>query len=341
MSKPFQVGEVTLNPGEKAQGVLTISEFWSDGQSLEIPYMVIRGASPGKVLYVQVAQHGSEIMGLEAVRRLLNELNPSKMSGSIIYCLPNPLAFRERTRSTLFDAIPGGMNRIWPGDPEGSLTERMAYNIWSKLVTKADLVVDLHTASRICPAWVFYEAQGVSPKATKETTARSEEMARVFGAPIMYVETEAYGGRKTLRACCVDEGIPAVVPELGGSGYFDEEIIQLTHRGLRNIMISAGLLEGKVELPRKQVKLEWRNNPRTFTSQASKGGVFLPSVKIGDTMSEGEKVGYIYSPRTFEILEEPRAVQDGYVFNIRENPVVHQGDRLVATPRILEWLENP
>jgi len=222
MSEPVTVAGLTVRPGMKARSVLTLPDFWADGQSLEIPFMVLHGEKPGKTLYVQVAQHGSEVMGLEALRRLMAELDPRDMRGTLIYCLPNPLAFREKTRATMFDPKPGGMNRVWPGDPQGSLTERMAYMIWTELVSHADEVVDLHTASRYCPVWVFYEADGVSEAAPSETARRSEEMARLFGAPILYVETEAYGGRKTLRASCVDKGVPAIVPELGGHAHFDE-----------------------------------------------------------------------------------------------------------------------
>ena len=211
---------------------------------MEIPFLVVNGSKPGPVLYIQVAQHGCEVQGLDAVRRLLEEIDEKQMAGTLIYCLPNPLAFREGAGATIFDPRPGGMNRIWPGSPDGSPTERMAHAIWTELVKKADAVIDLHTGRRRCPVWVFYEAHGVSPKASEETAARSYEMARLFGAPLLYVETEPYGGRKTLRACCVDEGIPAIVPELGGAGYFDESIIMLVVRGLRNIMIDMEMIKG-------------------------------------------------------------------------------------------------
>ena len=325
---------------EKAHGVLSIPKFFSDGQGIEIPFTVLRGAKPGKTLYVQVAQHGSEIMGLDAVRRLMHELDPSKMSGNLIYCLPNPLAFREKTRSTMFDPVPGGMNRVWPGNQNGSLTERMANMIWSELVSHADEVVDLHTSGRKSPVWVFYEADGVSEKAPRETALRSEELARLFGPPILYIEAEAYGGRKTLRASCVDNGIPAIVPELSGAGYFEEEVVQLTHRGLRNIMINMGIIEGEIQLPEKQVKLKWTANPRDYSASTSKGGVFVPLVKLGDIVEKGQEIGFIYSPRTFETLETLYAPQDGYVFTIRENPVAHIGDRLIGVPEIIEWIEN-
>jgi len=302
--------------------------------------MVLHGGEPGKTLYVQVAQHGSEVMGLEALRRLIAELKPSEMKGTLIYCLPNPLAFREKTRATVFDPRPGGMNRVWPGDPAGSLTERMTHKIWTELVCHADEVVDLHTGSRRCPIWVFYEAEGVSEKAPSETARRSEEMARLFGAPILYVETEPYGGRKTLRACCVDEGVPAIVPELGGHGYFEEEAVATAHRGLKNLLKDLGIIEGEVELPRRQVRLRWRADPKAYVAHCNKGGVFIPTVSLGDLVEEGEELGFIFSPRDFEVLETVRAPQAGYVFTIRENPVVHPGEPLVSVPEVIEWLEN-
>ncbi|MBN2335027.1 succinylglutamate desuccinylase/aspartoacylase family protein [Candidatus Bathyarchaeota archaeon] len=341
MSVPITVAGLTVKPGEKAQSVLTIPDFWADGQSMEIPFMVLHGAKPGKTLYVQVAQHGSEIMGLDALRRLIQELNPAKMRGTLIYCLPNPLAFREKARATMFDPKPGGMNRVWPGDPEGSLTERMAHKIWTELVLgHADEVVDLHTASRHCPVWVYYEADGVSELAPRETAERSEEMARLFGAPVLYLEAEAYGGRKTLRAQSVDNGIPAIVPELGGAGHFDEKIVKLAHRGVRNIMIDLGIIDGKVELPSRQVRLRWRADSKIFTTHCNHGGIFVPEVKVGDIVELGQRLGFIYSPRTFETLERVESLQKGYVFYVRENPVVHQGDGLVSVPEVIEWLKN-
>jgi len=331
---------MTVDPGEKKNGVLSITDFFADGQSIEIPFTVIHGREPGPTLYVQVAQHGSEIMGLDALRRLILELDPNEMHGTLIYCLPNPLAFRERVRATMFDPVPGGMNRVWPGDPEGSITERMAHLIFTELVSHADEVIDLHTAIRKCPAWVFYEADGVSEKAPKETALRSEEMAHLFGAPILYVETEPYGGRKTLRANCVDSGIPAIVPELGGHGYFDEETILTAYRGVKNILIDLGIIGGDIVLPLRQVKLKWLADTKKYYAYAHKGGIFIPEVNLGDLVENGQRIGYIYSPRTFETLQVLEAPQSGYVFTIRENPVVNQGDALIAVPEIMEYIEN-
>jgi predicted deacylase len=319
LNDPINVADLTVNPGEKKNGVLTIPEFFADGQAMEIPFTVLHGKEKGKTLFVQVAQHGSEVMGLEALRRLITGLKPELMDGTLIYCLPNPLAFRERARATILDPKPGGMNRVWPGDPEGSLTERMAHLIWTELVSHADEVVDLHTAGRNNPVWVFYEADGVSELAPSETALRSEEMAHLS---------------------CVDNGIPAIVPELGGFGHFDEEIVVIAYNGVRNIMLNLGIIEGDMVIPETQVKLEWLAERKKFYAFAQRGGIFIPEVELGDMVEGGDRIGFIYSPRTFETLQVLKAPQTGYVFTVRENPVVHQGDALIAVPRLLERIRN-
>jgi len=337
---PITLAGLRVAPGEKRSGVLVLPGFFADRQSMEIPFLVIHGLHPGKRLYVQVAQHGNEVMGLEAVRGMVDDLDASQLHGTFIYCLPNPLSFRERNRATCFDPRPGGMNRIWPGNAEGSLTERMAHRVWEDLVCHADEVIDLHTSTRHCPVWLFYEAAGISPLADEATVRRSERMAHLFGAPVLYVQTEAYGDRKTLRARCVDRGIPAIVPELGGAGYFDQEIAGLGCRGIRNIMIDLGMIEGRVQLPAKQVKLKWQLDHTRFTVAAKQGGVFVPEVRLGDLVQKGSSVGFLYNPRDFSQTERLLAPADGYVFSIREDPVAHAGDVLMAIPEVLGWVDH-
>lgn len=341
MTDPLHIGGLALAPGSKNHGILSLPDFFADGQSMEIPFLAIRGAQPGKTLYVQAAQHGDEVMGIDAVRRIVAELDPATLRGTFLFCLPNPLAVREQKRATLFDPRPGGMNRIWPGNPDGSLTERMADLVWRELASRADAVVDLHTATRHCPVWLFYEPEGVSKSTSPETVRQSERMARLFGTPVIYVQTEPYGDRKTLRARCVDAGIPAIVPELGAAGFFDHDIIEIGRQGLVNILRDLDMIDGSPVLPPRQVKLRWVADHTRFTAAAPVGGIFLPQVSIGDIVKQGDPLGILYSPRSFETLATLRSPTDGFVFSIRENPVAHAGDVLVAIPEILEWLENP
>jgi len=341
MKKNVKVGNVKVEPGNKERGFLKIPDVFPDGMHVEIPFTIFNGADDGPWLHIQVAQHGVEVHALEAIRRVVSEINPEELKGTLVYCLPNPIAFRQRETVMSYDIIPGGMNIVWPGKPDGSLTERMAYEIWTNLIKgKADYVIDFHTGRRNAPVWVFYEAHGVSSGVPKEVADKSERMARVFGAELLYLETEEYGEGKTCRGSAVDHGIPAIVPEIGGESHFNPDHVKVAYRGLKNVMIDLGMISGEVELSKKQIILKWIKNRDKISARAPKGGIFIPKVKIADRVSRGDILGVIYSPRTFEEIAEVESPQDGLVFFIVENPIVVAGQPLVRVPEIIEEITN-
>jgi predicted deacylase len=341
LKEPVEVAGLVVEPGNRGLGLLRIPDIFPDGGNVEIPFVVLNGARDGPWLHVQVAQHGVEINALEAIRRILSEVDLDELNGILVYCLPNPIAFRERQTVMSYDFIPGGMNRVWPGRPEGSLTERMAHEIWTNLIKdKASYLIDFHTGRRRAPVWVFYEAHGVSPGVPEEVAEKSERMARVFGAELLYLETEAYGGGKTCRGIAVDHGIPAIVPEIGGEGHFNPEHVEIAYRGLRNVMIDLRMIQGEVELPKRQIVLKWVADPDKISVRAPRGGVFIPKVEIMDRVSEGETLGIIYSPRTFEEIAEVKSPRNGLIFSIVENPIVVAGQPIISIPEIIKEITN-
>ena len=105
-------------------------------------------------------------------------------------------------------------------------------------------------------------------------------------------------------------------------------------------MVDMSLIEGNVKLPETQTVLKWTADPREVEVNTNKGGVFLPNVKLGDFIVKGDEVGIIYSPRSFEVLERLVAPQSGYVFSVRENPVVNIGTRVMTIPEVIEEIKN-
>ncbi|UCH02640.1 MAG: succinylglutamate desuccinylase/aspartoacylase family protein [Candidatus Bathyarchaeota archaeon] len=288
-----------------------------------------------------MAQHGVEINALEAIRKVVSEINLQELKGVLTYCLPNPIAFRQRQTVMSYDFIAGGMNRIWPGKPDGSLTEQMAYAVWTNLIKdNVDYLIDFHTGRRSAPVWVFYEAFGVSPSVSKEVADKAAHMAQVFGADLLYIETEAYGEGKTLRGVAFDHGIPSIVVEIGGESHFNREQIAIAYRGLINTMTDLGMIANQIKLPKKQTIIKWIADRDKITARAPNGGIFIPTVKIGDRVSKGESLGYIYSPRTFKKTADVTSPQNGLVFQIIENPVVVAGQPVISVPEIIEDFFN-
>lgn len=331
MSNSVTIAGVTAGPGQRAYGVVTVPDLFADGQPMEIPFIIINGSGEGPRLHIQVAQHPTEVHSLEGIRNVLVDLDPRKLSGVITFSLPNPLGFRF---ATYFGrVITHDINRVGYGDPNGSLMERIVDAWWVNFVKdKADYVIDFHGTPP--KTFVYYEAHGVSPGVPEEVAEKSERMALLFGCEIFMKQVDAYGGGNTFRGACVDHGIPAIVPEVapGDAG--------LSERGLRNILVDLAMIDGKIELPAKQYVLKWTTDRGTTAVINEKAGCFIPSVKIGDMVKKGDKVGIIYSPRTFEEIETLTAHRDGYVSSIRTYPVKVVRESVMSIYEILEVIEN-
>ena len=330
MDKSVTIAGVTAAPGKKAYGVVAVQDLFADGQPMEIPFIIINGSKDGPRLHLQVAQHPTEVHALEGIRRVLADLDPRKLSGVITFSLPNPVGFRF---ATYFGrTITHDINRVLYGNPNGSVMERIVYAWWINFVKGiADYVIDFHGTPP--ETFIYYEAHGVSPGVPEEVAEKSERMAKLFGAKLLKKETEPYGGGKSFRGACVDNGIPAIVPEVATDG------ADISERGLRNILVDLDMIEGKIELPAKQYILKWATDLATAVTN-SKAGVFTPSVKIGDIVKKGDKVGIIYSPRTLQELEVLTANRDGYVSSITPSPVKSVGESVMQIEEILEVIEN-
>ena len=139
MSNKLSVGDVTVTPGEIGFGRLVPGKTaWS--QELPIPLIVVNGAQEGPRLWISAVIHGPEATGTEVIRRVLREeLDPKKLRGSII-CTPvaNPLSFQAATYDTPEDGY--NLNRVFPGSPNGSITQRMAHVIYEQ-VKRCDFIV--------------------------------------------------------------------------------------------------------------------------------------------------------------------------------------------------------
>ncbi len=94
-NKSIRIMGVTIEPGTKGHGVLTIPDALSDGSPVEVPFAAINGAKAGPTLFLSNGHDSFEIQGLEAIRRVFFNVNPKKISGTVLYCLPNPIAFRQ------------------------------------------------------------------------------------------------------------------------------------------------------------------------------------------------------------------------------------------------------
>jgi predicted deacylase len=241
----------------------------------------------GPVVGVSAAIHGDEPIGVEVVRRLAAHLNrPETDLKGTVQLLPvaNPLAYETNTRHTVTDQL--NLNRLFPGDPDGWLTEQLAAKITASFLTGLDAYVDLH-------------AGGAFPVVDYVYLSNASELSRAFGTRLLFQPEAPYAGTSASEAEAM--GIQTVTVELGGGPYVDEGYARRGLDGVLNVLRTLGVLSGPASPAPEQVLMHEMAILRPHL-----GGLLVPEVHVADLASEvsgGTVLGRIYSPYTFEELE--------------------------------------
>jgi len=289
------------------------------------------GTGEGPTLYVQAAQHGREINGTELLRRLHGRLTADSgptIEGTLIAVpVADPLTFDRVSYTTPepIDSAAPNMNRCWPGDPEGSIHERMAARLWDE-IESADAVVDLHTGS---------------PEMITHTVYRrgdddSRKLAEAFGTDLLLAEAagddaddewDARNFDGKLRVAASREGIPSITPELGSNKQLDERAIETGLDGLLAVCRHLGLLAGDPD-PWDGVRA--RNHLGRV--RAADSGLFVvdENIELGIRVEAGDSFGTVYDPTTYEPLQEATADRAGVVYSITQESTVTAGQTLVG-----------
>jgi predicted deacylase len=321
------IAGLTAQEGTMVSGVLPVGTF-ADGTPLEVPFLVLQGKGDGPKVYVEAACHGSEINGLEVIRRLVTEeIKLAELNGAfVIVPVANVVAFTHRQGYTPFDNE--NMNRVWPGKADGRMSERIAYAIWRYAIEPCDYVIDLHTGNSTLVTHVVF--MGGEEK--------SRNLALNFGVEVLIQEEKDTDWQKArfsgkLRNYADSVGKPAICPELGGNSKFEHERIEQGLRGVLNVAKHLGMIPGKPILPARQTVVAQGHLTQV---KAQHGGAALFAVTGGDRVKQGDPICRIYSIRDFSILEEVRAPQDAMIIMVAENPILHTGDMVAMMGKVVE-----
>ncbi|MDQ2052672.1 succinylglutamate desuccinylase/aspartoacylase family protein [Natronolimnohabitans sp. A-GB9] len=280
----------------------------------------------GPTAYVQAAQHGIELNGTAALRRLHHHLTTTELAGTVIAVpVVNSLAFDHGSYVTpqAVDAVNPNCNRVWPGDEDGTLQERVVARLWELLET-ADVVIDLHTGTPDMLEHVRFQPDD----------RQSRSLAATFGTEYLLTDTSAdpetndeeFQGK--LRTAAARAGIPAIVPELSNSRQVDHDAARRGVQGVRNVLGELGLLREEPDPTPSQTILR-HDEGRIGTDRS---GLFEPnpSVTVGDYVTAGTELGTVYCPATFEQRQCVTASDDGVVYSLTRESVVTAGEKVAC-----------
>lgn len=278
---------------------------------------VLRNGTGKKRFCVVTGTHGDELEGqmiCYEVNRLIQE-RMHLLDGTVeIYPALNPLGI-----DTIQRGIPGfdlDMNRIFPGDPQGTMAEQTAYMIVEDL-KGADMVLDVHSSN-------LYLRETPQVRINVMNEADLVPMARHLGIEFIWVHDAATVLEATLAYSLNSTGTPCLVAELGVGQRINHQMCSRLVKGIFNLMYEMGMWKEQPDMTDMPEPIECKGDVVEFLN-ADVSGVFLTDLRTGMNVNEGDLLGQIVDPLEGKVLSEVRAPKDGFLFTIRAYPIVYEG----------------
>jgi len=290
--------------------------------AIMIPITVVKRGT-GSTVLLTGGNHGDEYEGPVALFDLAWTLAADAVSGRVII-LPamNYPAFRAGKRTSPIDQ--GNLNRLFPGRPDGTTTQKIADYVQRHLLPLADVVADIHSGGRTLEFLPFAAAHRLPDPAQE---ARCVKAVMAFNAPysMMLRELNAVG---MVDTAAEEMGKTFLSTELGGGGTARAETIRIAKRGVRNLLIDAGVLKGEPE-----------RAPTTFLDMpdgecyigALGSGLLEFVIDLGAGVRRGDLVARVHDiERTGGAVAEYRAARDGILAGRHFPGLVQTGDTLAV-----------
>lgn len=253
--------------------------------SVMTPITVVNNGE-GPTALLTGANHGDEYEGPIALFDLAATVRAEDVTGRLIIVpAMNYPAFAAGTRTSPIDR--GNLNRSFPGRPDGTVTQKIADYFQRVLLPMADVVLDFHSGGKTLD-FLPYCAAHILPDKRQEAAAF--DLVRAFGAPwsVRMLEIDAVGMYDTAAE---EMGKVFVTTELGGGGTASARTAGIARRGLRNLLVAAGVMRGEVAAQ----PTRWLDMPDAdcFTF-AEDGGLIEFLADLGDAVEQGQPVARIF-----------------------------------------------
>jgi predicted deacylase len=327
----FEIGGVVVSAGETYRGEIEVP-VGGDGTSSLIPITVHNGVQDGPILALIAGIHGSEYAPILSMQEFAAKIDPAQLSGTLVIVhIANMPAFQGRTIYFGPNDLKN-LNRSFPGDADGTITERIAYILTHEVMMRSDYVIDIHSGDAnesLRPSYSAYYAEAGSNEVVRE----SRRIAVAFGLETIVQFAGSYDSVDEAiytSAQAVTLGIPAMDVESGELGRVDDPYVDPITDGALNVMRELKMIAGEPDLPPNPLFISDR--ARVYSAH---DGIWYADalVQAGDYVSEGTRLGRITDYHGNE-LETITAPASGILLILFGTPPVNEGDNIVVIGRV-------
>jgi len=318
----FTVGTASARRGQKATGVLRVPP--GSDPATDIAVVVLNGTRPGPVLAIVAGAHGTEYASIIAVERLIDAVDPAQLSGTLILVpLLNVASFTQMVPH-VNPVDNKSMNRFYPGNMNGTQTDRVSAVVTKEVVDKCDHLIDLHGGD-LDESLRPYSYWTVTGNAQQDQ--KSRDLVLAFGLDHIIIAADRPkdpAASRFLENTASTRGKPSFAAEAGHAGTVEPDDVSALVNGSMNVMRALKMLPGTPKVVEHPVWLE-----RVITMTADDGGIFYPTVKRGTYVEKGMQVGYV-TDFVGKVTAEAHAPEAGVVTFIRAVPSLKKGDTIAS-----------
>ncbi|GLB49120.1 succinylglutamate desuccinylase/aspartoacylase family protein [Neptunitalea lumnitzerae] len=260
------------------------------GTSVDFPLTIIKGAKTGPTFTLIAGIHGMEYPPILAASNLRNSIKPNSLKGNVIIVpLANINAFYKRTPFT--NPIDNkNLNRVFPGNKNGSITQVIAHFITQELFAISTVVLDIHAGDvneDLLPFICYYNNTSY-----KEQTKLAATLCDSSGFTNIVSYPYTLGANEPAEYAfkqAVQQGITGISIEMGKLGLVSPTEVNTIEKSVLNIL--AKLQMYKQPESHNFIKRNYFTNQKYIYASAQ--GILNSSYRAGDVVKKGTIIGTI------------------------------------------------
>lgn len=324
----FTVGTATASPGKTAYGAIAIPA--GSDSALTFPVAVIRGARPGKTVAFVAGSHGTEYASIVAMQRLIPRIDATRLTGTVIVVPLINVASIEQMRVHTNPIDGKSLNGQYPGDANGTQSQRALHQVTQQVILPSDVVVDLHGGDMdedLRPYSYWFRGGNAAQDDAGKALALAFGLDHII---VTNVNPASPTAGRSLSTQALVRGKTVLVSEAGRSGLVVDADVNALVDGSLNVLGALGMIERRVTPVAKPV---WLNGAGARVA-ADTVGMWFQAVPRDARVRQGDLLGrmtdYLGRP-----IKEYRSPVDGVVTFIRGVPSTWRGATLANVAPVL------
>lgn len=292
-----------------------------------IPITVVKNGS-GPTFLALGGNHGDEYEGPVALMKLARTIDSAQVQGRLII-IPalNLPAVMAGTRLSPIDGV--NLNRAFPGKYNDSVTGLIAHYLTSVLFPLADIVMDIHGGGR---SMDFFPCAHLHRVPDDTQFQKMLAAAKVFGQPYVFIYADI-AGEGLLPVQAESMGKIVVTTEMGGAGQCSPSVLRITERGIRNVLIHFGLLEGTIDSSGQEPMILASTQREDYVLSPG-NGIYESFFEVGQEVNEGQGLGQVHFPERHDYAPEQVIAQSSGILICRRFPGgTQRGDCVAVVAR--------